>query len=132
MGANITALRVYENRQDLLEADWKSFEGSSAHKAMKAHRLETLLANPDNLWEAIGPDAIKYPFNDSMLGKTEAEREETRRHINSFDQHLSRQLATLIITQDDAELGRIIRDMAEQYLASSIDGWVDDNWRAWL
>lgn len=132
MGANIHALNVHQNHQDVLEASWKSFEGSSAHKAMKAHRLETLLANPDSLWESIGPDAIKYPFNDSMLGKTEAEREETRKHINSFDQHLARQLATLIITQDDAELGRIIRDMAEQYLADPIDEWVDENWREWL
>lgn len=132
MGANITAINTFELRQAELEQQWEAFKDSPAYKAMKEHRLETLLANPDNLWESIGPDAIKYPFNDSMLGKTEAERTEIRQHINSFDQHLARQLATLIINKDDAELGRIIRDMAEQYLSGPIDEWVDDNWRDWL
>ena len=131
MGANELALANYENRQDVLEAEWKAFKNSAGHSAMKAHRMETLLADPDTFWESIGPDAIKYPFNDSMLGRTEIERKGIRAHINLFDQHLAKQLAVLLITENDEEFGRIIRDMAEQYLSGPIDEWVNDNWRDW-
>jgi len=132
MGANIAALNNHESRQTELQKQWKAFKGSAAHEAMKQQRLETLLADPDNLWESIGPNAIKYPFPSSMLGKTELERKSIGIRINNFDNHLANQLATLIITKDDAELGRIIRDMSEQHLKDSVDEYVDDNWRDWL
>lgn len=132
MGSNVAALNSHEARQTVLEKQWKNFKGSAAHEAMKQHRLETLLSDPDNLWESIGPDAIKYPFPSSMLGKTELERKSISTKMVNFDNHLARQLAALMITKDDAELGRIVRDMSEQYLKDSVDEFVDENWRDWL
>jgi len=129
---NVVALNQYLERQAKMDSDWESFEGSRMHDAMKEHRLETLLSDPDNVFEAIGPDGIKYPFNDCFLGKTEHERAALRKRINDFDDNLARQLAVLIITKDDAELGRILRVQAEQYFKKSIDEWVDDNWRDWV
>ena len=131
LDGNIVALNNYLEREATAEERWDRFENTPAHKAMKAHRFETLLADPDTLWEAIGPDGIKYPFSTNMLCRTEVERAEIRRRMKLFDEHLARQIATLIATKDDAELGRIIRSMAEQYLEGAIDEWVDENWRDW-
>ena len=131
MGSNIAALNNHEARQVVLEKQWNNFKGSAAHEAMRQHRLETLLSDPDNFWESIGPDAIKYPFPSSMMGRTELERKSISCKMNNFDNHLARQLAALMITKDDAELGRIIRDMSEQHLKSSVDEWVEENWRNW-
>jgi len=128
---NVVALNEHLEAEAEAETRWNALEGSWKHQAMKEHRLETLLANPDNLWESIGPDGIKYPFNDCFLGKTEHERAALQRRINEFDANLARQLALLIITKDDAELGRILRVQLEQYFKKSIDEWVDDNWRDW-
>ncbi|TNE87040.1 MAG: hypothetical protein EP324_08180 [Gammaproteobacteria bacterium] len=125
------ALNAHLEREAKREIQWDLFEGSVGHQHMKAHRLETLLANPVTLWEALGPDAIKYPFNDNMMGKSEIERAEIRRRMNDFQNHLAMQLTMLILAKDDAELGRILREMAEQYLKPQIDEWVDDNWRDW-
>lgn len=125
------ALNAFLERQAQGETEWNTFEGSSAHQAMKVHRMETLLADPDTLWEALGPDAIKYPFSTNMLCKSEVERAEIRRRMADFNQHLANQLAVLMIKKDDAELGRILRDMATRYLQERVDEWVDDNWRQW-
>jgi hypothetical protein len=131
MGIN-TALRDHEeSSSNKADQEWEAFQGSDLHKAMKEHRFETLLADPDNLWEAIGPDAIKYPFDTTYLPKTEARREEIIKRMKSFNQALATNITTMIITKDDAELGRVIRNMAETYMEEPVDEWVSKNWRAW-
>jgi len=129
---NVVALNQYLESQAKAETQWESFEGTPSHEAMRQRRFETLLSDPDNISEALSFNGIKYPFNDCFLGKTEHERAALRKRINDFDDNLARQLAVLIITKDDAELGRILRVQAEQYFKKSIDEWVDDNWRDWV
>ena len=74
-----------------------------------------LLSNPVTLWESISIDGVQYPFDDSRYNKTPDERAIIQNKINQHDNEKAAQIAALIEAEDDAGLGKLIREQAIGY-----------------
>ncbi len=82
----------------------------------KTKRFVTALLDPDIFWEAIGPDGITYPFDDSRFGLSEEQRVELVSRINDFDNRRAKAMAILILEEDDAALGQMVREQITAYI----------------
>ena len=75
----------------------------------------TLLSDPEFIWEAMSIEGVSYPFDDSRYNKTKALREEIQGMVNEYDRVMALHIGELVSMGDDAELGRLVREQIEAH-----------------
>jgi len=85
--------------------------------------LRVILQDADCVWEAIGPDGIRYDFNTNMLRMDEQARGVAREAMALIDGIKAESIAICLCAGGllDAELGKLLREQAENYYSDDIE-----------
>jgi|14BtaG_2_1085337.scaffolds.fasta_scaffold00447_25 hypothetical protein len=86
----------------------------------KKSALDSLDADQDLYWEAVGPDGILYQFNDSVFDqngnvKSKHERKALSKKRAAHDAEIHKKMIAAIRSSNDAELGKMFREQAINY-----------------
>lgn len=97
--------------------DFKQMNAVDDRELLVEKTYQNFINDPIWLWEALGPDGFKPPHK--HRGRYFQQR-------NKAAEAAHRQaVSNALLTRDDAELGRLLGDMARQYLLEAAEGRVD-------
>ena len=122
----------YEHQEVVKTRRWEAFKGSEAHKECLQTGFERACCDLDKVVEAIGPDGRQYSFDTNMLAASDVKRMVIRAQINAADAEYYTKIASAIINDDAAELGRLILENAKPYLMKEAEEFVSNSWEEWL
>ena len=89
--------------------------------AERRARMAEILSDPDQVFEAMGPDGIKYDFNTVMLRMNEDQRKMVSFRMSEIDRRVAANLAAAIVDRNYAALGALICGQVERYFETDIN-----------
>lgn len=79
---------------------------------------KAMLSDPSFIWFAMSVDGVTYPFDTSLLCKSDNQRKEIRGMVNEYDNAMATRIGEHVANCSDEELGRLVREQIEGYALS--------------